>query len=305
MKRLPYFRMYTEARNDAKLRHLTDAQFRTWFRILCYAAEQPNRGSIEGVPKRLLAIETAGGDEAVLDETLAVLTDLRIITVDDAATCDDAGGVTLTFRAFACRNECKQTNKPSDKPEATRERQAKSRERRKGNEGPAPSRQEERKHEAVAESVEADGPIGSNSAAEVRRALWVADENYPLGDYSIRTSARKWLAEHPASKVIAAIECAKNNAAARPDSYIRKLLSDPEFSSQTGGGSRQRGGSTQSEYPGKPPGWLPPECRLLPRARRPGEPIIRPPGWEAPDWSRLPRIPGAVAAQPATAAAAS
>lgn len=77
---MQWFKLYVEARNDAKLRSLTDAQFRVWFNLLCYASEQSDRGVIEVEDDRLLAIEVSKGDIALLDETCNELQALRIVT---------------------------------------------------------------------------------------------------------------------------------------------------------------------------------------------------------------------------------
>ena len=39
MSRYPWFRMYSEARVDAKLRSLSADEFRVWFNLLCLASE--------------------------------------------------------------------------------------------------------------------------------------------------------------------------------------------------------------------------------------------------------------------------
>ena len=113
---MDWFRMYTEARNDAKLRSLNDSQHRVWFNLLCFASEQQDRGTIDGYDMDLLAVEVASGDVDLLSETIQRLQRLRIIEVE---------GDTITFLNFAKR----QYEKPSDKPEATRERKRRQRER--------------------------------------------------------------------------------------------------------------------------------------------------------------------------------
>jgi hypothetical protein len=116
MNRYPWFRMYAEARTDAKLRTLTDAEFRVWFNLLCYASEQDERGTIPPTDPFLLAVEVAGGDEALLEETMTRLVMLRMVDVGDSAD-------TITFSKFTER----QYDKPSDAPDATRERKARQR----------------------------------------------------------------------------------------------------------------------------------------------------------------------------------
>lgn len=110
MGQLTWFRLYHEARNDAKLRALTDAQFRVWFNLLCLASEQKTeRGTIRDYPDDLLAIEVSGGDIDLLRATVDRLTALRIVTRDEQA---------ITFSNFKRR----QYDKESDYPEHVRER---------------------------------------------------------------------------------------------------------------------------------------------------------------------------------------
>jgi hypothetical protein len=79
---LPWFRLHAEARTDAKLESLPDDEFRVWFRLLCLASQQPERGVLAGFSVRLLAVEVAHGDAALLGRTLASLIELRIIQAD-------------------------------------------------------------------------------------------------------------------------------------------------------------------------------------------------------------------------------
>lgn len=136
---MEWFRTYNEARNDAKLDLLTDAEHRVWFRLLCYSADQPERGTIEGVTSRdigvtsrdrrdmsvtspkcnlKLAAEVAKGDTELLAQTLEKLIDLEILSWV---------GTTITFINFKKR----QYEKPSDSSEETRRRKAESRARQK------------------------------------------------------------------------------------------------------------------------------------------------------------------------------
>ena len=91
---MKWFRLYSEARNDAKLRSLTDAQHRVWFNLLCYASEMEERGCISAIDRELLAVECAGADTDLLNETIEKLTRLRIITaeMDYIRFCDMEGG---------------------------------------------------------------------------------------------------------------------------------------------------------------------------------------------------------------------
>lgn len=107
--KMPWLRLHSEARSDPKLEMLTDAQHRVWFRLLCYANDQPTRGTVLYRSTKLLAVQVARGDESLLIETLDVLAELDIITHSD----DQVG--------FVHWNE-RQYDKPSDAPEAVRER---------------------------------------------------------------------------------------------------------------------------------------------------------------------------------------
>lgn len=87
-KRAPqmkWLRLYHEARTDAKLESLPDDEFRVWFRLLCFAGAQPERGVIANVSPRLLAVEVAHGDVALLQRTLISLAELCIIKTSDDA----------------------------------------------------------------------------------------------------------------------------------------------------------------------------------------------------------------------------
>jgi len=117
MARMPWFRLYSEARNDAKLRNLADDEHRVWFNLLCLAGETDTRGVIP-IDGFVLAIEVAGGDEDLLVRTIDKLIKLRIID-------RDADG-----HVFFAHFQERQYDKPSDQPERVlarvkRHRQAK------------------------------------------------------------------------------------------------------------------------------------------------------------------------------------
>lgn len=114
MRQMPWFRMWNETRTDPKLETLTDAQHRVWHRLLCYASEQETRGVIAYRSIKLLAIQVARGDVDLLNETLMALVELEIIDHTDAS---------IAFLHWINR----QYDKPSDAPEATRERKDRSR----------------------------------------------------------------------------------------------------------------------------------------------------------------------------------
>ena len=77
--------------------------------------------------------------------------------------------------------------------------------------------------------VDLDGPIGGNTAKQVRETIWTADQLWPAMDNTVRIVARQWLADHPAKRIIAAMNTAKANGIGKPEPYIRSLLADPTF----------------------------------------------------------------------------
>jgi len=101
--------MYTEASKDKKLEYLNNDEFRVWFNLLCLAAEQENRGVIDGSDIFLLSLETSNGNEDLLLQTLEKLEKLKIIVRDEGE---------ITFINFMKR----QYDNPSDTPEEVRER---------------------------------------------------------------------------------------------------------------------------------------------------------------------------------------
>jgi hypothetical protein len=119
---MPWFRLHAEARTDAKLESLPDDEFRVWFRLLCFASEQPERGVVAGYSPRLLAVEVAHGDVALLTRTMASLVELRIIE------CDYGESQESNSTTFAHWLE-RQYDKESDWPENTRSRKEVSRSR--------------------------------------------------------------------------------------------------------------------------------------------------------------------------------
>jgi hypothetical protein len=123
----PWIKLYTEARNDAKLRSLTDAQHRVWFRLLLLAAEQERRGTIGPIRVDLLALEVSDRNEALLLETLDVLVSLCCAEVDHEALRSATRALTVRFVRFAQR----QKGKPSESPERKNARAAKSRANKK------------------------------------------------------------------------------------------------------------------------------------------------------------------------------
>jgi hypothetical protein len=120
-----WFKMYHEARNDAKLRLLDDSQFRTWFNLLCYASERAEGGFIDYRDFGLLAIEVSSGDTEKLQNTLIRLQQLRIVVYDEA-------DCSIEFLRFSARQS---EMKPSQSPERIRERVARCREKKRSEQG--------------------------------------------------------------------------------------------------------------------------------------------------------------------------
>jgi len=118
---MPWFRMYSEARNDRKLASLSDAQFRVWFNLLCLASESKHRGLVTYDDAELLAFEVANENAELLNDTLAKLQKLRII---EHGSPDDSDDFTIRFVHW----ESRQYDKPSATPERVNERVTKHRE---------------------------------------------------------------------------------------------------------------------------------------------------------------------------------
>lgn len=175
--RMNWFRLYHEARNDAKLRTLSDAQHRVWFSLLCLASEQRDRGTIEDYDKDLLSIEVASGDDELLAATLKQLQRLRIITND---------GTTIGFCNFMER----QYDKPSDRPEAVKERVTKHRELL-NKEGVTPSNAVKRDETHIQEERRVEEIIGEGEDENA-----AASKPPPPTPISSRTSKRA-TAGHP------------------------------------------------------------------------------------------------------------
>jgi hypothetical protein len=110
-----WFKIHHDARADIKLRKLTDAQFRVWFNLLCYASEQEERGVIRA-GREIIALEVADENLELLEETLSRLSRLNIVTVTND---------TISFIHWEDRQK---PAYPSDEPEATRLRKQKQRE---------------------------------------------------------------------------------------------------------------------------------------------------------------------------------
>lgn len=117
---MDWFRLYLEARTDKKLQTLTDRQFRIWFNLLCFSAEQDERGAVPYDDLDVLAVEVADCDTDQLTETLERLVKLKIVRMT---------GDTIAFINF----EKRQYDHPSDMPERVAERVRRHRERKRSN----------------------------------------------------------------------------------------------------------------------------------------------------------------------------
>jgi hypothetical protein len=126
---LPYFKLFTEAGDDPKLRSLSDAQFRVWFRLLCCVARQPKRGTVRGLPERLVAVEVADGDLDLLVATLDALQALRMVAW--RREDPDRDDLEIVFLNFEKRQAMNTPKKPSEERARVRERVARSRGRKR------------------------------------------------------------------------------------------------------------------------------------------------------------------------------
>ena len=113
---MSWFRVYSEIKDDPKMLSLSDSEFRLWINLLALASECPERGAIPPYPRRGLAA-SLHVDELALTAALGTFDSLEM------AHFDDDGSVVIDH--FLER----QYDKPSDYPEATRERKARQRAR--------------------------------------------------------------------------------------------------------------------------------------------------------------------------------
>ena len=102
--------------------------------------------------------------------------------------------------------------------------------------------------------VPIDGPIGTNTAKQVRETIWAADQLWPMRDNLVGVCVRQWLSEHTAKRVQAAMQTAKANGIGKPEAYIRSLLADPTFPREATG---RRPAPLRPDPPELKP-WVPP-----------------------------------------------
>lgn len=160
---MPWFRLWTESRNDSKLDALNDREFRIWFKLLCFAAEADERGTIDYIDPEFVAMELrVGADE--LDSAISRMVRLRLLERSETM---------VRFPAFLER----QYDKPSDRPEAVRERVRKSRAKGKTDDGNAMSRDVSRRTEKnrleknIGGAGDVDNPADPVAVAEIMGKL--------------------------------------------------------------------------------------------------------------------------------------
>jgi hypothetical protein len=211
VSKLDWFRVYYEARTDKKLDTLTDAEHRVWFDLMCYAVEQSGRQMRlhgEDTEPGVLSVEVSRGDEDLLNTTMAKLVRLKIIAIGD------------DFIAFI-HGEERQYDKPSDMPDAVRERVAKSRAGASVSRDVTPCIAKPPLEESRGEKRREGQDTGHTCAPEGDIAqVGTAFERYtgktaPLGLVAL-------CADHPTSHLIEAIRLASENGkSAIP--YIRGI----------------------------------------------------------------------------------
>jgi hypothetical protein len=112
-----WFKFWTSAREDSKLRSLTDMEFRYWMLLLCLGAE--DGGAVDMGDPEMVCIEIGLTDDdgepltGTLETIVKKLERRRLVTLTDDR---------LGFNGWAYRQM-----KPSDRPEAVKERVAKHR----------------------------------------------------------------------------------------------------------------------------------------------------------------------------------
>lgn len=256
---MPWFRLYHEARSDAKLRLLLDDEHRVWFDLLCFASEQETRGTIAvGEDRFPLAVEVAHGDVDLLARTLARLVKLRIVT---------DGGDRIVFIHFPDR----QYDKPSDQPDRVAERVARH---RKGVTTPkvATETPVKRDETPVLFNTELDSELEAETELKGARAPDAASAAAPPKPPSpLKPSVppKKPAAEQPTPEgfsLLTAI-CELTNAEPRGDLKRREALHADELLRRCGGDATEavayvqfrlnRGDSPQLQFAARDyaPGW--------------------------------------------------
>lgn len=118
MGKLPWYRMWTESRNDSKLDALNDREFRIWHKLLCFSAEHEPRGVVDYIDPEFVAMELRiGVDE--LESAISRMTRVRLVERDEQF---------VYFPSFTER----QYDKPSDHPDKVRERVRRHRAKKRG-----------------------------------------------------------------------------------------------------------------------------------------------------------------------------
>lgn len=243
---MKWFRFYSQAMRDAKVMRLTDSEFRFWVELLAMANEEDPRGSLPSpadiaVKLRLKELKVAGVVEKLVGVGLVDRDEGGRLTPHNWTAwqhkSDDSAAVKREQR-----NKKRQRWSPgggADVPGRSAMSTADVHGHVHGQSTNCPLTDTDTDTEAEAETervcedagakseVEVDGAVGKNSAAEVREALYVADQLWPGS--SVRVIARQWLADHPAVRVIAALNTAHGNGARRPTAYVTSLLDDPDF----------------------------------------------------------------------------
>lgn len=118
-RRKPWFRLYSEIKQDRKLRRCNGDERWCWIVILCIASESPERGCLyitDGVPCNFEDI----ADEAALSPEVV---EAAIFKFSDMNMMHQENGVWIVSNFLD-----RQYDKPSDRPEETKKRKQKSRE---------------------------------------------------------------------------------------------------------------------------------------------------------------------------------
>lgn len=256
---MPWFRLYHEARSDAKLRLLADDEHRVWFDLLCFASEQETRGSVAtGEDRFPLAVEVSHGDVDLLARTIARLVKLRIVT--------DSGD-RLTFLHFSDR----QYDKPSATPERVAERVTRHRKgvttAKSGAETPV--KRDETPILFNTELEEESEVEGELKGARARDAASAAAPPKPPSPVKQSAPPKKPVAEQPTPEGFALLSeiCEVTNAAPRGDERRRDALHADELLRRCGGDAAEamaylqfrlnRGDSPQLRFAARDyaPGW--------------------------------------------------
>ena len=259
---MEWFRFYNAALHDPKVQRLAPELFRTWINLLCLASATNNSGRLPGIDDIAFALRTT--EDKARDEVQALIKAGLLDEDEDGSIAphnwsgrqrksddvtarvqdhrdrkrDEKKGCNVS-RNEGCNVSSSKSETASRAPGRDRPRgqeqnrtdteQSRDRTERERDAGAKPEAKTAPTVVDDDDPVPVDGPIGTNTAKQVRETIWAADQLWPMRDNLVGVCVRQWLSEHTAKRVQAAMQTAKAKGIGKPEAYIRSLLADPTF----------------------------------------------------------------------------